>query len=200
MMLLIWVASFVLAVCILALAVIGYLVVSTHFLELETKKILKETGERGALMEGCGHSDPFASEDFTEEDCAGWDKGGGGDEPMDKLQTIICPHCGNRRQKPPDDGRVYPCPHRECAEHKAMEQMGKPLTVIVGITGESSFEMSLGYGGYTDVGFIVGLMLQAGKTLGEELKKHGVSEEVVEAAIRKIEILELQEASQRVDE
>ena len=79
-------------------------------------------------------------------------------------------------------------------------KMSKPLTVKVSITGQSSFDMSLGHGGYTDVAFIVGLMLQAGKTLGEELEKHGVPTEVVEAAIRKIDIMELQEAAQGADE
>ncbi len=116
---------------------------------------------------------------------------------MSKPETIICWSCGRRRLKPPDDGKRYRCPHRICSEHSTVEQASKPLTVKVSITGESSFDIDLGWDGDTDVRFLVGVMLQAGKTLGEELKKHGASPEAVDAAIRRIDILELQEGVQK---
>ena len=74
--------------------------------------------------------------------------------------------------------------------------MSKPLTVTISIKGESSYKIDLGWDGDTDVPFLVGVMLQAGKTLGEELKKHGADPEAVDAAISRIDILELQEAVQ----
>lgn len=117
---------------------------------------------------------------------------------MSMMDTIICPNCGKRRQKSPRDGGVYPCPHRECKNiREHLDSLSRPLTVKISIDGESSFKMDLGYGACTDVRFLVGVMLQAGKTLGEELKKHGADPEAVDAAIRRIDILELQEAAQR---
>ena len=37
------------------------------------------------------------------------------------IKTIICLHCGKRRQKPPADGNRYPCPHRGCTDMKGIK-------------------------------------------------------------------------------